>query len=71
MYKEHSLFPRSNTDLAAASYKIIRQILDRERTARQHGCRLNPAKRARQIGEIDIAIGELNILYRLAVENKR
>lgn len=71
MYQEHSLFPRSQTELATASYKSIRKTLDRERTARQHGCRTNPAKRARQLGEIDAAIAELNILYRLAIENKR
>lgn len=71
MFKEHSLFPRNHEELAAASFKSVLQTLERVRTARYHLYRLEPAKRHRNVSEIDTAISELKILYRLAVENQK
>ncbi|GAB6181723.1 hypothetical protein JCM14036_30420 [Desulfotomaculum defluvii] len=71
MYKEHSLFPRDSRELAAASFKTVMQTLEKERVMRRQVFRNDPSKRDQKVSEIDTALAELKILYRLAVENQR
>ncbi|MDO7787895.1 hypothetical protein [Desulforamulus aquiferis] len=70
MYRENSLFPRCNVVVAAESYRKVLQALEKERAMRGQIFKHDLTKRDSKVSEIELAIGELKILYRLAVENQ-
>ncbi|GAB6179000.1 hypothetical protein JCM14036_03190 [Desulfotomaculum defluvii] len=70
-YREHSLFPRDNGQLAKAAFQGVLKLLEKERETRQQTYRYDLSEKAKRVNEINDAIYELKVLYRLAVENQK
>lgn len=70
-YTEHSLFPRENRELAGVCFQWVLRVLERERQRRGQDYRHELSARQRKVQEIEEAISQLKVLYRLAVEQAR
>lgn len=70
-YTEHSLFPRENPELAGVCFQGVLQVLKKERQRRGQDYQHELPARQRKVQEIEEAIGQLKVLYRLAVEPRK